>query len=135
MLHSKVVGRYTYAIGGNEEASFLSGIPVHKWKIIVYGISGFLTALAGIVLTARMNSGQPTAASGIELDIIAAVVIGGTSLSGGEGNLMGSLYGTLIITVLNNGLTLMNVSPYYHGAIIGAVILLAVWLDRRQKAN
>ncbi|MDK2878928.1 MAG: ribose transport system permease protein [Thermoanaerobacteraceae bacterium] len=134
LLNSSIIGRYIYAIGGNEEATFLSGVNVDQWKIIVYGIAGFLTGLAGIVLTARMNSGQPTVAAGIEMDIIAAVVIGGTSLSGGEGNLMGTLFGTLIITVLNNGLTLLNVSPYYQGAIIGIVILLAVWLDRKKKS-
>jgi len=133
VLNSTIVGRYVYAIGGNEEATYLSGISTHKWKIIIYGIHGFLTGLAGIVLTARMNSGQPTVAQGLEMDIIAAVVIGGTSLAGGEGNLVGTLIGALIITVLNNGLTLLNVSPYYQGAIIGVVILAAVWLDRKQK--
>ncbi len=106
---------------------------MHVWKIAVYAINGLLVALAGIVLTARMNSGQPAAAAGIELDVIAAVVIGGTSLAGGEGSLLGSLWGTLIITIINNGLTLLNVNAYYQGAIIGIVILMAVWADRRQK--
>jgi ribose transport system permease protein len=135
VFNKTLVGRYAYSIGGNEEATYLSGINVDRWKIIFYGIHGFLCAVAGIILTARMNSGQPTVASGIELDIIAAVVIGGTSLSGGQGRLMGTLYGALIITVLNNGLNLLNVSPYYQGAIIGVVILTAVWLDRRQKGT
>ncbi len=133
LVNSSILGRYVYAMGGNEEASYLSGIRVDRWKIAVYAIHGFLTALAGIVLTARMNSGQPAAAAGIELDIIAAVVIGGTSLAGGEGSLLGTLFGTLIITIINNGLTLLNVNPYYQGAIIGVVILAAVWVDRRQK--
>lgn len=132
LLNRSILGRYIYAIGGNEEAANLSGVNIHKWKIIIYSISGFLTAIAGIVLTARMNSGQPAAAQGIELDIIAAVVIGGTSLVGGEGNLVGTLIGALIITVISNGLTLLNVSPYFQGAIIGSVILIAVWLDRRR---
>jgi ribose transport system permease protein len=133
LLKSTLFGRYVYAIGGNKEASYLSGINVDRWTIGVWALNGLLVALAGIVLTARMNSGQPAAASGIELDIIAAVVIGGTSLAGGEGKLLGTLYGTLIITVLNNGLTLMSVNPYYQGAIIGLVILGAVWIDRRSK--
>ncbi|WP_449355173.1 ABC transporter permease [Virgibacillus natechei] len=133
VLNSTIIGRYIYSIGGNEEASYLSGINVHKWKIIIYGINGFLIAIAGILLAARMNSGQPNAADGMELDIIAAVVIGGTSLMGGRGKLIGTLYGALIITVLDNGLNLMNVSSFYQGSIIGIVILLAVWLDQRKK--
>jgi ribose transport system permease protein len=135
LLRSTILGRYIYAIGGNEDATRLSGINVDLWKIIIYGMHGLLTGLAGIVLTARMNSGQPAVAQGIELDIIAAVVIGGTSLVGGEGGLLGTLVGALIITVLNNGLTLLNVNPYLQGTIIGAVILIAVWLDRRQKSK
>jgi ribose transport system permease protein len=135
VLKKTVLGRYIYAIGGNENAVVLSGINVNKWKIITYAIHGFLTAIAGIVLTARMNSGQPGAASGIELDIIAAVVIGGTSLAGGEGGIFGTLMGALVITVLNNGLTLLNVNPYLQGLIVGLVILVAVFVDKRKSSK
>ncbi|MDR1143787.1 MAG: ribose ABC transporter permease [Spirochaetaceae bacterium] len=133
VLKKSIFGRYIYAIGGNENAAVLSGINVNMWKIITYVVHGILTAVAGIVLTARMNSGQPGAASGIELDIIAAVVIGGTSLTGGEGGIFGTLMGALVITVLNNGLVLLNVNPYLQGLIVGCVILIAVFLDKRKK--
>ena len=132
ILKKTVLGRYIYAIGGNEEATSMSGIDVKKWKLLVYAIHGIFTAIAGIVLAARMNSGQPSAADGVELDIIAAVVIGGTSLSGGEGGLLGTIMGALLITVLNNGLTLLNVNSYIQGLILGFVILGAVFLDSRK---
>lgn len=133
ILKKSILGRYIYAIGGNEDAARLSGINVNLWKVSTYALHGLLTAIAGIVLTARMNSGQPSAATGIELDIIAAVVIGGTSLSGGEGGLFGTVIGALVITVLNNGLTLLNVNPYLQGLIVGLVILVSVFVDKRKK--
>lgn len=133
LLTRTAPGLYMYAIGGNEEAAYLSGLRVSWWKVFSYTLSGFLAALGGIVLTGRMNSAQPTIGVGTELEVIAAVVIGGTSLSGGQGSVVGSLAGALIIAILNNGLTLLNVSPYYHGALIGVVILIAVWVDSRQK--
>lgn len=133
VLKKTILGRYIYAIGGNIDAARLSGINVRLWTIVTYAIHGFLCAVGGLVLTARMNSGQPTAGTGIELDVIAAVVIGGTSLSGGEGGLMGTLIGALIITVLNTGLTLIDVNPYLQGLIIGIVILVSVFMDRKQK--
>lgn len=134
ILKKTVLGKYIYAIGGNEDATRLSGINVKAWKIGTYGIHGLLTAIAGIVMTARMNSGQPGAGSGIELDIIAAVVIGGGSLSGGEGGVFGTLMGALVITVLNNGLTLLDVNSNWQGLIIGFVILIAVFLDKRKRS-
>lgn len=133
ILKKTILGRYIYAIGGNEQATALSGINVNRWKIVVYGIHGIFTAIAGIVLTARMNSGQPTMANGIELNIIAAVVLGSTSLSGGEGGLFGTIMGTLLITVLNNGLTLLDVNSYVQGLILGFVILGAVWMDNERR--
>ncbi|MEA5053865.1 MAG: ABC transporter permease, partial [Propionicimonas sp.] len=135
VLRRTIVGRYAYAIGGNEDASYLSGVPTTRWKIVMYGLLGLLAGIAGVVLTARQNSGQPTAGSGIELTVIAAVVIGGTSLSGGRGSIWGSVAGTLLITVINNGLNLLNVSPYFQGMFVGALILLAVGLDWRNRSS
>lgn len=125
-------GRYVYAIGGNEDATRLSGIRVDRIKIAVYGISGLLAALAGIIITARLNSAQPTAGAGYELDAIAAVVLGGTSLAGGVGTVFGTFVGALIIGILNNALNLMNVSSYYQMIAKGAVILIAVLMDRKK---
>jgi ribose transport system permease protein len=124
-------GRYVYAIGGNENVARLSGVNVTLIKIAVYAVSGLLSALAGIILTARLESAQPTAGLGYELDAIAAVVVGGTSLAGGIGSMTGTLVGALIIGVLNNALNLMDVSSYYQMIAKGAVILLAVLVDRR----
>jgi ribose transport system permease protein len=124
-------GRYVYAIGGNENVTRLSGVNVTLIKIAVYAVSGLLSALAGIILTARLESAQPTAGTGYELDAIAAVVVGGTSLAGGIGSVFGTLIGALIIGVLNNALNLMDVSAYYQMIAKGAVILLAVLADRR----
>lgn len=123
-------GRYIYAIGGNEKATRLSGINVNRVKVIVYTLAGVLSAVAGLLVTARLDSAQPNAGTGYELDSIAAVVIGGTSLSGGKGSIMGTVIGALIIGVLNNGLVLLNVSPFWQQVIKGLVILLAVILDK-----
>ncbi len=133
ILNKTTVGRYVYAIGGNEDATKLSGINVTKVKLFVYGASGLLSALAGIIITARLGSAQPTAGEGYELDAIAAVVLGGTSLSGGVGTVLGTIVGVLIIGILNNALNLLNVTSYYQLLAKGLVILIAVLLDRKEK--
>ncbi|MBF8983174.1 ribose ABC transporter permease [Lutibacter sp. B2] len=132
LKHTRL-GRYTYAIGGNEEASKLSGINTQRIKTYIYAISGVLAALAGIIITARLSSAQPTAGSGYELDAIAAVVLGGTSLAGGVGSVIGTVVGALIIGVLSNALNLMNVTSYYQLMAKGIVILIAVLLDRKDR--
>lgn len=134
ILNRTAFGRHTYAVGGNEEASRISGVRVDRIKVLVYTLSGLMAALAGIVLTSRLDSAQPTAGAGYELDAIAAVVLGGTSLSGGRGWIIGTLIGALLIGVLNNGLNLLGVSSAYQFVAKGIVILLAVLLDRRQKS-
>lgn len=126
-------GRHVYAVGGNEEAARLSGVNVNTVKIAVYTISGLMAGLAGLVYTARLDSGTPNAGSGFELDAIAAVVIGGTSLFGGQGWIWGSLIGALIMAVLRNGLNLMNVDPLWQQVFIGVVIILAVGIDVLRK--
>ncbi|MFD2164005.1 ABC transporter permease [Paradesertivirga mongoliensis] len=123
-------GRYIYAIGGNESAAKLSGIDIGKVKVLVYTIAGALAAVGGIMVTSRLDSAQPNAGMGYELDSIAAVVIGGTSLSGGRGSIMGTVLGALIIGVLNNGLVLLDVSPFWQQVVKGLVILLAVIIDK-----
>ncbi|HFG1697446.1 TPA: ribose ABC transporter permease [Vibrio cholerae] len=126
-------GRYVYAVGGNESATRLSGINVDRVKIGVYAICGLLAALAGIIVTSRLSSAQPTAGMGYELDAIAAVVLGGTSLMGGKGRIMGTLIGALIIGFLNNALNLLDVSSYYQMIAKAVVILLAVLVDNKNK--
>jgi len=133
VLASTVFGRATYAIGGNEEAARLSGVDVRFHKTAVYGVAGLTSAVAAIVLTARLNSAQPTAGTMYELDAIAATVIGGTSLLGGEGTLVGALIGALIMGVLRNGLNLLNVSSFFQQVVIGAVIIGAVLIDMSLK--
>jgi len=128
-------GRYIYAIGGNERAALLSGVRVNRVKTIVYIITGVLSAVAGLLVTARLDSAQPNAGLGYELDSIAAVVIGGTSLSGGKGSILGTVIGASIIGVLNNGLVLLDVSPFWQQVIKGVVILLAVIIDKIQKKD
>lgn len=128
-------GRYLYALGGNEDASRLSVINTDKIKTLVYVVSGFASAIAGVIITSRIGSASPNAGTGFELDAIAAVVIGGTSLAGGEGTITGTLIGALIIGVLNNGLNLMNVSPFYQSILKGLVILIAVLLDKKSRKN
>lgn len=126
------LGRYIYAIGGNENAAKLSGINISRVKIIVYSLAGMLAAVGGLLVTSRLDSAQPNAGISYELDAIAAVVIGGTSLSGGRGSIWGTVLGAVIIGVLNNGLVLLNVSPFWQQVVKGMVILLAVIID---KAN
>jgi len=129
-------GRYVFAIGGNEEAALLSGVPVRAYKIAIYAVGGGLAALSAVFLTARLNSAQPIAGLSYELDAIAATVIGGTSLMGGEGSVIGTLIGALIMGVLRNGLNLLGVSSFVQQVVIGVVIIAAVLLDtifRRRK--
>lgn len=129
-------GRYLYAVGGNERAALLTGLRVYQIKLWVYALGGGLAGIAGLIVTARLDSAQPNAGLGYELDSIAAVVIGGTSLSGGRGSVLGTVLGCLIIGVLNNGLFLLNVSPFWQQVIKGLVILAAVAVDKlnQQKA-
>lgn len=133
ILNKTVFGRETYAIGGNETAAALSGIKVNRRKIMIYALSGLMSALAGIILASRLDSAQPTAGETYELDAIAAVVLGGTSLMGGKGRIVGTLIGVLIIGVLNNGLNLVGVSSFYQQIIKGLVIVIAVLIDRKNK--
>ncbi|GIO60776.1 ribose ABC transporter permease RbsC [Paenibacillus cellulositrophicus] len=134
ILNKTPFGRKTYAIGGNEKASIVSGIKVPRVKIMIYSLAGLLSALAGAILTSRLNSAQPTAGTSYELDAIAAVVLGGTSLSGGRGRIVGTLIGALIIGTLNNGLNLLGVSSFYQMVVKGIVILIAVLIDRKKSA-
>jgi ribose transport system permease protein len=130
LLRKTRFGRYVYAAGGNEEAAKLSGLNVARVKRTVYLISGTLAAVGGLIVTSRLNSATPIAGEGLELDSIAAVVIGGTSLSGGRGSVQGTVLGALIIGVLNSGLVIMGVDPFWQQVIKGFVILLAVVIDR-----
>jgi ribose/xylose/arabinose/galactoside ABC-type transport system permease subunit len=126
-------GRWIYALGGNPEASRLSGLNVKALTTSVYVISGFCAGLAGFLLTSRLNSAEQVAGQGYELQAIAAVVIGGTSLFGGQGGMIGTLIGAMLIGVLNNGLVILNVSPYYQQIVIGAIIVLSVYIDQLAK--
>jgi ribose/xylose/arabinose/galactoside ABC-type transport system permease subunit len=126
-------GRYVYAVGGNEEAARISGIPVARVKVLVYVISAFVSALAGIITASRLLSGDPQAGLGAELDVIAAVVIGGTSLFGGVGRIPGTIIGALIIGVISNGLTIMNVQSFWQEVVKGVVIYLAMTVDTQLR--
>jgi ribose/xylose/arabinose/galactoside ABC-type transport system permease subunit len=126
-------GRYVYAVGGNEQAARAAGLSVQGIKIFAYTVCGALAGVAGVVLAARITTGQPNAGVAYELDAIAAAVIGGTSLSGGIGGVGGTLLGALLMGVINNGLDLLNVSSYYQQIVKGVIIVGAVWLDRSQR--
>lgn len=129
IMNKTKLGRHIYAVGGNTQAAVFSGIKVAKVKFIVHMYIGFMAGLAGVILASRMYSGQPTAGEGAEMDAIAAVVVGGTSMSGGAGKIGGTIIGALIIGVLNNGLNLMNVNSFWQDVVKGIVILLAVFID------
>jgi ribose transport system permease protein len=133
ILQYTKLGRYAYAIGSNRDAAVYAGIPVGFHIVSVYAISGMLTGLAGMIEASRLMTGQPTAGQGYELQVIAAVVIGGGSLSGGEGSVAGTLIGAFIMGLLANGCDLLGISPYIQQAVIGAVIILAVTLDELRK--
>lgn len=133
LLHRTAFGRKTYAIGGNEKAAFIAGVKIDKIKLIIYSISGLMASISGMIITSRLNSAQPAAGQAYEMDAIAAVVLGGTSLSGGRGRIFGTLIGALIIGTLNNGLNLLGVSSFYQQIVKGIVIVIAVLLDRKRK--
>ncbi len=135
VLNKFVFGRYVYSIGGNEEASRLSGIKVKKYKLMVYVFSGLTAAASSLILTSRLMSGQPNAGVGFELDSIAAVVLGGTDMSGGRGHIFGTLLGALMLGVLNNGLNLIGVSPYMQRVVKGAIIIVAIFLSSKRETN
>ncbi len=133
LLTRTLLGRYTYSIGSNEEATALSGINVKKWKIIIYTFAGLFIGLAGVMISARLGSAQPATGMGYELQAIAAVVIGGTSLAGGKGSIVGTVIGALIISVINNGLQIMSIPQEWQNVILGIVILFAVYADMVRK--
>ncbi len=136
ILTKTILGRYTFALGSNEEATRLSGVNAGKWKTAVYALAGLFSGLAGVLIAARLNSAQPALGAGYELDAIAAVVIGGTSLSGGEGTIMGTVIGAFIISVLTNGLRILSVPQEWQIVVTGGILILAVYADilrRRQS--
>lgn len=133
LVNKTLLGRYTFALGSNEEATALSGVSVRKWKVIIYCVAGLFTGLAGIMISARLGSAQPATGMGYELQAIAAVVIGGTSLSGGKGSILGTLIGALIISVINNGLQLLSIPQEWQNVILGGVIVAAVYADMARK--
>jgi ribose transport system permease protein len=129
VLNKTLLGRYTFALGSNEEAVRLSGVNVAFWKIVVYSLSGAICGIAGLLIASRLNSAQPALGQGYELDAIAAVVIGGTSLSGGTGTIMGTIIGAFIMSVLINGLRIMSVAQEWQTVVTGVIIILAVYTD------
>ena len=133
LAYRTTYGRSVYAIGGNEEASRLSGIPVARTRILTYALCGFLAALSGIILSSRINAGSSKVANGFEFEVIAAVIIGGTSLAGGAGSIGGTLLGVLFIGLLTNGMVLMNVDPFAQEVARGLIILIAVVIGEVQK--
>lgn len=135
IMNKTKMGRHIYAVGGNPQAAEFSGIKVSRVKFFVHTFSGLMAGLAGIVLASRMYSGQPTAGDGAEMDAIAAVVVGGTSMAGGSGKIGGTIIGGLIIGVLNNGLNLLNVNSFWQYVVKGVVILLAVFIDYIRNKN
>ena len=135
VLSRTLVGRYAFSMGSNEEATELSGLNVRRWKVTIYGIQGLFVGLAGVLAASRLSSAQPTGGLGLELDAIAAVVIGGTSLQGGRGSMVGTVIGTLIVAVLTNGLRIIAVPQEWQSVVIGCVILVAVYLDMLRRRD
>jgi len=137
ILNRTVLGRYCFALGSNEESVRLSGVNTDRWKIVIYAVAGSIVGIAGLLIASRLNSAQPALGLGYELEAIAAVVIGGTSLSGGRGSILGSLIGALIMAVLTNGLRVLSVAQEWQTVVTGAIIILAVYADmmRRKKSK
>jgi len=135
ILTKTVLGRYNFAIGSNEEAVRLSGVNVDRWKMAIYTLCGGYCGLAGVLMASRLNSAQPSLGQGYELEAIAAVVIGGTSLSGGEGSVLGTIIGAFIMSVLTNGLRILSVPQEWQKVVIGSIVIFAVYADtlRRRK--
>jgi ribose transport system permease protein len=135
ILNKTVLGRYTFALGSNEEAIRLSGVNVDRWKIVIYSLCGLLCGIAGILIASRLNSAQPALGTGYETDAIAAAVIGGASLSGGAGTILGTVIGAFIISVLTNGLRILSVPQEWQIVVTGGIIIFAVYMDilRRRK--
>jgi ribose transport system permease protein len=130
VMRSTTYGRAMYAIGGNAEASFLAGLPVKRYQMVAYILSGLSAAVAAVFLTAQLSAGAPQAATGLELSVVSAVVLGGTSLAGGKGTILGTVIGVLILGTLNNGMGLLSLSSYYQQVVQGLALLLAVGLDQ-----
>jgi ribose transport system permease protein len=137
LLNKTILGRYTFALGSNEEAVRLSGVNTDFWKIVVYTVSGGICGIAGLLIASRLNSAQPALGQGYELDAIAAVVIGGTSLSGGTGTIVGTIIGAFIMSVLTNGLRILSVAQEWQTVVTGVIIILAVYADilRRRSGS
>jgi ribose transport system permease protein len=135
VLHFTTYGRAMYAIGGNSRASHLAALPVKRYQLIAYVLSGLGAAIAGLFLTSRLGAAAPQASTGLELKVIAAIILGGTSLTGGKGNLFGTLLGVLILGTLDNAMTLLSVSAYYQQIALGVLLLLAVGLDQLRVGN
>ena len=135
VLSKTILGRYTFSIGSNEGATALSGVNVTKWKIVIYTMSGLFVGLAGVLAASRLSSAQPTGGMGLELEAIAAVVIGGTSLQGGKGSIVGTVIGALIMAVLTNGLRIISVPQEWQSVAVGCVILIAVYLDMLRRKS
>ncbi len=136
ILSKTILGRFTFALGSNEEAARLSGVNVDAWKMAVFTVCGLFTGIAGVLIGARLNSAQPSLGQGYELDAIAAAVIGGTSLSGGEGSILGTVIGAFIISTLTNGLRILSVPQEWQTVVTGGIVIVAVYLDivrRRQR--
>jgi ribose transport system permease protein len=133
ILNKTVLGRYTFAIGSNEEATRLSGVNVDKWKMAIYTLCGAFGGLGGVMIASRLNSAQPALGAGYELDAIAAVVIGGTSLSGGSGTILGTIIGAFVISVLTNGLRILSVPQEWQIVVTGAIVILAVYMDNLRR--
>jgi ribose transport system permease protein len=133
ILNKTILGRYIFALGSNEEAARLSGVNVDFWKIVTYSLGGLICGVAGLVIASRLNSAQPALGQGYELDAIAAVVIGGTSLAGGRGTILGTIIGAFIMSVLNNGLRIMSVEEQWQIVVTGIIIIVAVYVDNRLR--
>jgi len=133
ILNKTILGTYTFALGSNEEAVRLSGVNVDRWKIVIYSFGGALCGIAGLMIASRLNSAQPALGAGYEMEAIAATVIGGTSLSGGSGTILGTIIGAFIISVLTNGLRIMSVAQEWQTVVTGVIIILAVYADNLRK--